>query len=337
MSVSADSGSGHRKRIVAQALIRCTRDSAHTPLCLPFLLLRCFVCARETLSTRPWCIFCINTHVLNWVINRLHDYNPAVLESEWLRRVARKVLPSCKSSGFTAVRAYVADLEAVLARNDVNAGTRVWLRGLVESCHAVRHLNAMKKRASGCGQGYGNRATEGLDEAEEQSMDGGQTRGADDVHTDKEDEGGKALCSTLRRKRWRGCGRFESLSQCGIWEEQKLFYSTTGPEAWASGCVPYLISSSPLLGHTYAVAIYDFITSQVRTGPPHVGTCYVIELGAGLCKLGACALLLLLLASDLCRCLHATMHNCQHPTCVTSPSNPTQIPNPKPQTPNTKA
>jgi len=40
-------------------------------------------------------------------------------------------------------------------------------------------------------------------------------------------------------------------------------YIYIGLKAWSSGCVPYMISSSVLLGHTYAAAIHRFFSTTI--------------------------------------------------------------------------
>ena len=73
------------------------------------------------------------------------------------------------------------------------------------------------------------------------------------------------------------------LSQCSIWSQQIEYYRQVGLKAWTSGAVPYQISNSPALALTYATHIRAWLSTQcLDPSKP----CYVLEFGAGHCKLG---------------------------------------------------
>ena len=73
------------------------------------------------------------------------------------------------------------------------------------------------------------------------------------------------------------------LSQCSIWSQQIEYYRQVGLKAWTSGAVPYQISNSPALALTYATHIRAWLSTQcLNPSKP----CYVLEFGAGHCKLG---------------------------------------------------
>ena len=209
-----------------------------------------------------------------FLLLRCAHYRPAVFSTPWVRRILdTKLLALCRTEGLASARAYLLDIDTVLERGQVAADTRAWLEGLVRSCHA---------ELSGSTVGIREQRTDQPTPAEaEPSVDVGSSARA--ASERKRGVGGS--------KRARECQLFTPLSSCQIWDEQARFYLATGMDAWTSGCVPYLISSSPLMGKLYARAIRAFFSEH--TMQRDSASCggqgaevYVIELGAGHCKLG---------------------------------------------------
>ena len=79
------------------------------------------------------------------------------------------------------------------------------------------------------------------------------------------------------------------LSECSLWSKQIEYYSEMGLEAWTSGDVPYQISNSPALASSYVTCILNWLHTQssfFSNKTPDSTIIYVLEFGAGHCKLG---------------------------------------------------
>jgi tetratricopeptide (TPR) repeat protein len=71
------------------------------------------------------------------------------------------------------------------------------------------------------------------------------------------------------------------LSKSMLWRLQADYYETKGPDAWASGAVPFRISSNPFIAHAYAQMLYGFWQDSGKEE-----TLTVIELGGGSGRFG---------------------------------------------------
>jgi tetratricopeptide (TPR) repeat protein len=79
------------------------------------------------------------------------------------------------------------------------------------------------------------------------------------------------------------------LSESCLWQVNSGFYERSGVDAWASGEVPHLLTSGPMLARSYAAVIEGFVEDVLagRLGSFDVDEpLYVVELGAGPGRLG---------------------------------------------------
>ena len=73
---------------------------------------------------------------------------------------------------------------------------------------------------------------------------------------------------------------FKLFSESAIWQLNRDFYQEIGIEAWSSGLVPHQMTSSSMVGKTYAELILGFL-KDVATKGNTTETVYILELGAG--------------------------------------------------------
>jgi tetratricopeptide (TPR) repeat protein len=74
-----------------------------------------------------------------------------------------------------------------------------------------------------------------------------------------------------------------------IWEIQREYWEERGPTAWSSGDVPFLLSTAPVVGRSYARLIEAFVEDLAagRLGPADpTEPVYVVDIGCGNGRLG---------------------------------------------------
>jgi tetratricopeptide (TPR) repeat protein len=79
------------------------------------------------------------------------------------------------------------------------------------------------------------------------------------------------------------------LSESMIWEVQRVYWEERGPIAWSSGDVPFLLSTAPVVGRSYARLIEAFVEDAAagRLGPIDPSEpVYVLDIGCGNGRLG---------------------------------------------------
>lgn len=70
-----------------------------------------------------------------------------------------------------------------------------------------------------------------------------------------------------------------------LWKLGRSFYDDKGPTAWASGVVPFFITSNPYIAHCYARLVLAYLT-DLLCGPTHTALdcqqpIYILEIAAG--------------------------------------------------------
>lgn len=78
--------------------------------------------------------------------------------------------------------------------------------------------------------------------------------------------------------------RDQPFSQSMLWGLGRGFYEKTGPSAWASGVVPYYITSNPFIAHAYAQLVLAYLSDCLSAGGGQVDPAqpiYLVELAAG--------------------------------------------------------
>lgn len=78
---------------------------------------------------------------------------------------------------------------------------------------------------------------------------------------------------------------FRVFSESLIWQLNRDYYQNVGMSAWTSGVVPHQVSSSSLVGRTYAELILAVLKDLAAKGSL-TETVYIVELGAGHGRLG---------------------------------------------------
>lgn len=73
-------------------------------------------------------------------------------------------------------------------------------------------------------------------------------------------------------------------AQSLIWQLNRDYYQSTGIDAWSSGVVPYHLTSSAMVGKTYAELVFALLKDIAAQGNTEQ-TVYILELGAGHGKL----------------------------------------------------
>ena len=69
-------------------------------------------------------------------------------------------------------------------------------------------------------------------------------------------------------------------SQSLIWQLNRDYYQEKGINAWRQGEVPHNLTSSSIVGKTYAELVYAFLRDLGEKGQTKE-TVYILELGAG--------------------------------------------------------
>ena len=77
---------------------------------------------------------------------------------------------------------------------------------------------------------------------------------------------------------------FKPFSESLIWQLNRDFYQDTGIEAWSKAIVPHNMTSSSMVGKTYAELILGFLKDLAAKGQT-TDTVYILELGAGHARL----------------------------------------------------
>ncbi len=73
---------------------------------------------------------------------------------------------------------------------------------------------------------------------------------------------------------------FKLFSESLIWQLNRDFYQNTGIDAWSKGMLPHQLTSSSMVGKTYAEIILGFLKDLAAKGQV-TDTVYILELGAG--------------------------------------------------------
>jgi tetratricopeptide (TPR) repeat protein len=79
----------------------------------------------------------------------------------------------------------------------------------------------------------------------------------------------------------------ERLSRSMLWAIQRDFYQTRGIDAWASGALPYFVTSNPFIANAYARVALAFINEcATAPGATAVGPVQIIEIASGSGRFG---------------------------------------------------
>lgn len=78
--------------------------------------------------------------------------------------------------------------------------------------------------------------------------------------------------------------REQPFAESMLWKLGRNFYDSKGPTAWASGVVPFFITSNPYIAHCYARVVLAFLTDLLNSAKERLSReqpIYILEIAAG--------------------------------------------------------